>query len=630
MHKEIGNNCNFAENLIKRMKKTGLILICLLLFCGVSAQDILKNDSVQLRKASQVADTTKVDSAMVGNLHDLLNDEDLKPMERPLSVNDTLSSVEKTNEDVLIKNDSLTLRLDVVMPMPEEIDSLTADTVLLGDSVHIVTDSLHSNALLTDSLLLDSLVLDSAVIDTLTFDSAFYYKQQQAIRDSLIQDSIRLKKLADAERRKLIPQSVIEYRKLLANYHKEFKQMFALWDEPFDWTRGTKMKPEYFKLVVPLTYYSSAIGVAGNFDEWEPDELYTRQARKRDKEIQAQVPCVMTSMPIYNSIERQLLSFYVAYPELVEHNEAEFMNLTLLSEEEMTATPRTENVLNMIQPSAQVERVSDSDLVVYRPNFWTKGGSGYLQFSQNHISDNWYKGGESTKSLLAGLTSYLNFNNKQGIEFENKLEWKLGFITAPSDTLHSYKANNDLFRLTSKFGLRAIKHWYYTLSFDFKTQLFSSYQTNTDNLVSAFFSPAELNVGLGMDYKYTKNNVCNLSFLMTPFNYTLYTVTNDEVDPTKFNIKEGRKHASVFGSRVEATVKWKIMKPLIWESRFSYTTNYEKVLADWENTFTFVVNKYLSTKLFVHARFDDGVSRKDDQSYFQLQEILSFGLNYTW
>lgn len=336
------------------------------------------------------------------------------------------------------------------------------------------------------------------------------------------------------------------------------------------------------------------------------------------------------SQQVDKFVNRQLLSFYLEYPKLVKQNEDNLEGLKPIYGEVLVDEPKKENLLEMMQNNELPNQVTEKDLLVIKPNFWTFGGNGYLQFSQNYISDNWYKGGESTKSLLSGFTWQANYDDKQRIQFENKIEWKLGFITAPSDTVHSYKANNDLLRLSSKLGYKAFSTWYYTLSAEFKTQFFSNYDTNSDNLVSAFFSPAELNVGLGMDYKFVKDGICNLSVLINPINYTLYSVASDKVDPTKFNIEEGHKRESVWGSRLESTLKWKVFSMLMWESRLSYTTNYEKVLAEWENTFTFSINKYLSTKLFVHGRFDDGVSREVGDSYFQLQELLSFGLSYTW
>jgi hypothetical protein len=62
-----------------------------------------------------------------------------------------------------------------------------------------------------------------------------------------------------------------------------------------------------------------------------------------------------------------------------------------------------------------------------------------------------------------------------------------------------------------------------------------------------------------------------------------------------------------------------------------YFTTYETVIASWENTFNFQVSRYLSAKIFLHARFDDGVKlSEDNDSYFQFKEMLTFGLSYTW
>ena len=141
----------------------------------------------------------------------------------------------------------------------------------------------------------------------------------------------------------------------------------------------------------------------------------------------------------------------------------------------------------------------------------------------------------------------------------------------------------------------------------------------------------QLDITLGMDFKQNKKNY-SLSLLGSPLAYTFMYISNDKItDPGAFNVDPGHKTANLFGSKFTGNLTWTIIPSIVWESKLEYFTTYDTVIASWENTFNFVLNRYLSTKLFVHARYDDGVTlTEDNKSYFQLQELLSFGLNYTW
>lgn len=490
-------------------------------------------------------------------------------------------------------------------------DSLRADTLIAVDTLAYETPVSVEDSIVVqaDSLLIE---IEKAAIN---------------LEDSIanLKDSLRRAKNA-REVVKPIPE-VLAFGKLIRDYRRYYMEWEERWDDIYLIVTGVRCDPDFYKLVMPATYYRAPIEQSMSIEGWKPAIPFVK-ADIRDKEL---IPLadLRRSEKVDRYVNRSLLHFYVSYPGLVRQNESVLDELDLLPEEVLNQKRRKEKVREMVHRDS-LRRVDEQELLVIKPNFWKYTGDSYLQFSQNYISHNWHKGGESTKSMLSGFTWTANYDDRQRIQFENKIEWKLGFVTAPSDTVHSYKANNDLLRLSSKFGYRAINTWYYTLSAEFKTQFFSNYETNSDNLISSFFSPAELNIGLGMDYKFVKEDRCNLSVLMNPINYTLYSVSSDRVDPTRFNIEEGHKRESVWGSRLEATMTWKVIKGLTWDSRFSYTTNYEKVVGEWENTITFAFNRFFSTKVFVHGRFDDGVPRVDGQNYFQLQELFSFGLNYAW
>ncbi|WP_291558689.1 DUF3078 domain-containing protein [Bacteroides sp.] len=510
-----------------------------------------------------------------------------------------------------------------------ELDSLAlkSKTGIPSDSI-IDIDSLLNDTVLFKEVSSDTLINSDSLInaDTLNITSG-----GKVLSDTVVVKKNTVSKPSAPKKPVVvIPKSVIELNKIYSDYRKYSEWAQDRWDDIYLSLSDIQMKSDYYKFVVPLTYYSKAFEEASTVEKWYPKDILVEDSVRKAAALEKGMPHMPISSELDRRINRQLLDFYVNYPELVLKNETSLDSLDFLSYEDMTSAYKEDDIISLIDNNAGFAQMAESELLVLKPNFWTYGGNGYLQFSQNYISENWYKGGESTKSFLSGFTWQIKYDDKQKTQFEGKLEWKLGFITAPSDTVHSYKANNDLLRLTSKLGYKAIQNWYYTLSAEFQTQFFSNYATNSDNLVSALFSPATLNVGLGMDYKFVKDGKVNLSVLLNPINYTLYSIMDDRLNPTKFNIKEGHKRENEIGSRINATLTWKIIPSLLWESKFSYTTNYEKVFSEWENTFTFVVNKYLSTKLFMHGRYDDGVSKDPDESYFQFQELFSFGLNYTW
>jgi hypothetical protein len=427
----------------------------------------------------------------------------------------------------------------------------------------------------------------------------------------------------------------------LAQLRTDFNTSLRLWDDIYAPAPPIRLSGDYYRYFVPATYYESVPLQAFSFD-WNHD-AYDRAFGKVDS-VQLARPVEVDSLacPVSmnlqktersQSVNRTLMAYYLAHPGSVKGNELNYADLKVIDDKAQTDT-RAQRVKNYMETSAPVKKSNvdtDNALVVQRPNFWTKKGNAYLQFSQNHISDNWYKGGESTNSLLSGLVLEANFDDKQRLEFENKFEAKLGFITAPSDTVHSYKTNADLLRFTSKLGVKAFKNWYYTVSAEFKTQFFANYTTNTDNLISNFLSPMEFDLTLGMDYKLNKKNL-TLSLLTSPLAYS-YIGINDHniVDPTAFNVEEGKYSANLFGSKFVGNMAWTIVKNVKWESKLEYFTTYDTSIANWENTFDLALSRYLSTKIFVHLRYDDGVAISDaNSSHFQLQEMLTFGFNYTW
>lgn len=264
---------------------------------------------------------------------------------------------------------------------------------------------------------------------------------------------------------------------------------------------------------------------------------------------------------------------------------------------------------------------------------WLNTFNGSVQFSQAYVSPNWYQGGNKNINMLANIYYNLKLNpafHKKFL-FETTFQYKLGINDAPGDSLRNYSISEDLFQFNMLMGYKASKRWYYSTNVSFKTQFLRNYKSNTRSLKGAFMSPGELNVGVGMTYNYANpKKTFSLDASISPFSWNMKTCFNKRMNKGSYGIEPGHHTVSEYGSSAEGKLSWKISENISMRSRLFVFTDYDYAYGDWENTFMFNINRFLTTQIYVHMRYDSSTPQCDDPDWhkFQLKEILSFGFSY--
>jgi hypothetical protein len=134
----------------------------------------------------------------------------------------------------------------------------------------------------------------------------------------------------------------------------------------------------------------------------------------------------------------------------------------------------TESLLS-VSNEANFNDVSGPGKFIPERRYWKSNFESAIQFSQNHVSANWHKGGSSNLNVFT--RNYLRYDyNKDKEQLTNEMELKASFYNAPKDTIHDYKIGDDVFRLHSNLGYKAFNKWFYTFAAEFKTQAFYQLQ----------------------------------------------------------------------------------------------------------------------------------------------------------
>ncbi len=282
------------------------------------------------------------------------------------------------------------------------------------------------------------------------------------------------------------------------------------------------------------------------------------------------------------------------------------------------------NVQEAVIPEQEIEK-----------KHWLHVVNGALQFSQAFVSENWYQGGNNHLALLINFLWDVQLNPvyHPNFLFQSTLSYKLGLNSTEDDNFHKYSISQDIFQYNLKMGYKATHNWYYSFTAQFKTQLLNNYPKNSQTRIASFLTPADLNLGLGMTYsKQNKKKTIQFNASIAPLSYNLRTAIDPKVDHNLFNIPQSAKTSSEFGSNAEITFNWQICPSVTYKTRLFLFTDYSYGMGDWENTFNFQFNKFLSTQLYANLRYDSSVDKNIAPKWnrWMLKEILSVGLSYTF
>lgn len=250
---------------------------------------------------------------------------------------------------------------------------------------------------------------------------------------------------------------------------------------------------------------------------------------------------------------------------------------------------------------------------------WTKKGNFSLLFNQSSYNKQWLGGGTSNVAGNFGLNYDFNYKNGD-VVWDNKFIAAYG-LTKIKDGKTA--KTDDRLELNSLWGKKAKGEWYYSIFFNFKTQMDSGFDKNGIR-ISHFFSPAYFQFGPGIWWK--KSNNLSVNFSPATAKLILVHPHFTEFVPS-FGVLQGDSTRFEFGASISAYYKFNVMTNVSIENRLNLYSNYlenpQNVDVDYQMNVIMRINKYLSANVAVQAIYDDNSIQA-----VQVREVFGLGVNY--
>jgi len=270
---------------------------------------------------------------------------------------------------------------------------------------------------------------------------------------------------------------------------------------------------------------------------------------------------------------------------------------------------RLDKTTNIADARIEVKTIDNSRLAEARkidvkPQYWKFLSEASFIFNQALIK-NWVKGGESNISTLLDITGTASYNNKdRKVVWDNIGRIKFGLITSAGNGI---RKNTDEIDITSNFNHKAFGKFDFSATMLFKTQLAYGYDYPNDSVVvSKFFNPASLTLGLGLSYKPNEHTSINFA----PLSYKGTFVPDTAlIDQTKHGLLADQRSKHEPGISVQINHKTTVFENINLVNNVRLFTNYinnpQNIDIDWELIATAKLNWFTDLRLNTHLIYDD-------------------------
>lgn len=300
--------------------------------------------------------------------------------------------------------------------------------------------------------------------------------------------------------------------------------------------------------------------------------------------------------------------------DILNQHLEETLNEQMIVESELDAINRHLDSLTPKRPDGPRPKENIIDILNERLSFH---GSYGLNINQLALS-NWAAGGENSWAGKAFANFSLVYHKRK---FEQKLVGAMAFgISRFADK--RIEKQDDKIDLSYTLTLNGKTQWNLSGVVTFNTQFANGYKyPNDSTVISTFFAPAYLTLSMGYSYK-TKNE--RFQILLSPIaGKVTFVMNQDLADQGAFGVKKGYYDINnnwIPGENIVASIgvntiinyKQPIGKNISYTTLLNVFYNYierrddDRLRLDvnWENHVNFIINKYLSTMLFVHLKYD--------------------------